>query len=247
MRYKSAIESYRKALEIFKRTKKTGDPVLVANAENSFKDCKKEKDALEIFKKDLGTFVRFYEFMSQIVDYGDTELEKLSMYARNLRPMLKESLVDEDVIDLHDVELSHYRLSKIKQQSLQLEENCLEYKLEPGDGLGTAKAKDRKEELISQLISRLNELFITDELTDKDLVNYAYTIRDKVLENAQVMLQVANNSPEQAMLGDFPKAIDDAILGSSEAHQNQMMQLLSDSRKADGFAKVVFDLLRSVA
>lgn len=247
VRYKSAIESYKKALEIFKRTQKTGDPVLVANAENSFKDCKKKKDALEIFKKDLGTFVRFYEFMSQIVDYGDTELEKLSMYARNLRPMLKESLVDEDVIDLHDVELSHYRLSKIKQQSLQLEENCLEYTLEPGDGLGTAKAKDRKEELISQLISRLNELFITDKLTDKDLVNYAYTIRDKMLENAQVMLQMANNSPEQAMLGDFPKAIDDAILGSSEAHQNQMMQLLSDSRKADGFAKVVFDLLRSVA
>jgi len=53
VRYKSAIESYRKALEIFKRTQKTGDPVLVANAENSFKDCKKEKDALEIFKTDV--------------------------------------------------------------------------------------------------------------------------------------------------------------------------------------------------
>ena len=86
VRYKTAIESYREALEIFERTKKTGDPVLVANAENSFKDCKKEKDALEIFKKDIGTFVRFYEFMSQIVDYGDTELEKLSMYARNCAP-----------------------------------------------------------------------------------------------------------------------------------------------------------------
>jgi len=152
--------------------------------------------------------------------------------------------VDEEDIDLQGVVLSHYRLSKIKQQSLKLEENTPEYKLEPGDGLGSAKAKDRKEELISQIITRLNELFITDELTDKDLVNYAYTIRDKVLENATVMLQIANNSPEQAMLGDFPKAIDDAVMGSNEAHQNQMMQLLSDPKKAAGFARVVFDLLQ---
>ncbi len=28
------------------------------------------------------------------------------------------------------------------------------------------------------------------------------------------------------MLGDFPKAMDDAILGSSAARQEQMMQLL---------------------
>jgi type I restriction enzyme R subunit len=244
VRYRGAVESYKEALVIFERTKKTGDPVLVANAENSFKDCKKEKDALEIFKKDLGTFVRFYEFMSQIVDYNDKDLEKLSMYARNLRPMLKESLIDEDDIDLQGVVLSHYRLSKIKQQSLKLAENSEEYKLEPGDGLGTAKAKDRKEEMISQIIHRLNELFITDNLTDKDLVNYAYTIRDKMRENAQVMLQIANNSPEQAMLGDFSKAIDDAILESNEAHQEQMMQLLSDPRKAAGFAQVVFDLLK---
>src|SRR6056297_3011875 len=244
LRYKSAIGAYKEAKNIFERTKKSGDPVLIANAENSFKECKKEKDGLEIFKKDLGTFVRFYEFMSQIVDYDDKNLEKLSLYARNLRPMLRESILDEDDIDLQGIVLSHYRLSRIKQQRLKLQESSEEYKLEPGDGPGSAKARNRKEELLTQIIARLNELFITDNLTDQDLVNYAYTIRDKVRENGNVMLQIANNTPEQAMLGDFPKAVDDAILGSHEAHQEQMMQLLSDPKKAAGFAKVVFDLLQ---
>jgi len=115
--------------------------------------------------------------------------------------------------------------------------------LAPGEGLGTATAKDKKEEFLSQLINRLNELFITDQLTEKDMVNYAYTIRDKVSENDRVMQQIRNNSSEQAMLGDFSTAIDDAILGSSDAHQNQMMQLLSDATKAAGFSKLVFDLL----
>jgi len=244
LRYLSAIDAYKQSREIFERSKKSRDAVLIANAENSFKECKEEKDALEIFKKDLGTFVRFYEFMSQIVDYNDKALEKLSLYARNLRPMLRESIVDEDDIDLNNVMLSHYRLSKIRQQDINLRDGVGEYQLEPGDGLGSAKAKDKKEEFLSLIINRLNELFITDELTDKDLVSYAYTIRDKVSENKQVMDQIENNSPEQALLGDFTKAIDDAVMDSSDAHQNQMMQILSDPAKAKNFARIVFDLLQ---
>ncbi len=212
-------------------------------SEKTFKECKMVKDALEIFKKDLGTYVRFYEFMSQIVDYDNKDLEKLSFYARHLRPLLRESLIEDNEIDLNSVVLSHYRLSEIRRQDLVMETEG-EYKLTPGDGLGTAKPKDRKEEFISQIISRLNELFITDQLTDKDLVNYAYTIRDKVRENALVMTQIANNSNEQAMLGDFPKAVDDAVMDSNEAHKNQMLQLLSDPIKAKGFARIVFDLLK---
>ena len=160
------------------------------------------------------------------------------------RPMLREALLnEEDDIDLNSVVLSHYRLSKIRQQDIQLKDDAGEY-LQPGDGLGSAKPKDKQEAFLSQIINRLNELFITDELTDKDLVNYAYAIRDKVRENNAVMNQIANNTPEQAMLGDFSKAIDNAVMDSSQAHQNQMMQLLSDPAKAESFARVVFDLLK---
>ncbi|WP_218397581.1 type I restriction endonuclease subunit R [Alteromonas lipotrueae] len=242
-RYSSAVEAYLQAKEMFERTKKTGDAVLIANAENSFKDCKQEKDRLEIFKKDLGSFTRFYEFMSQIVDYDDKELEKLSLYARHLRPLLREKVIDEDDIDLANVVMSHYRLSKIRQQNIKLQEDSADYKLEPNSDVGTAKAKDKKEEFMSNILARLNEVFITDNLTDKDMINYAFTVRDKLTENDAVMTQIANNTREQAMLGDFPQAIDDAILGSSEAHQEQMMQLLSDPSKTAQFARVVFDML----
>ena len=148
-RYKKAIEAYKIAKDTFEYIKKSGDPVLTANAEKYFKECRQEKDRLEIFKKDLSSFTRFYELMSQIVAYDD-----------------------------------------------------------------------------------------------KDLINYAHTIRDKVSENRIVMDQVRNNSPEQAMLGDFPKALDDAVMDSSEAHQKQMMQILSNPEVAKGFARVVFDLIR---
>jgi type I restriction enzyme R subunit len=242
-RYKLAIDAYKIAKEMFERTKKTSDPVLIANAEKSFKECRQEKDRLEIFKKDLGSFTRFYEFMSQIVDYDNKDLEKLSLYARHLRPLLREKIEEEDDIDLSNVALSHYRLSILRQQDLVMETQG-GYGLTPGSELGSAKAKDKKEEFLSQILTRLNELFITDGLSDGDLTNYAQTIRDKVRENKSVMDQIQNNTPEQAMLGDFPKALDDAVLDSSEAHRNQMIQYLSKPEVAKGFARVVFDLIK---
>ncbi|GJL65406.1 MAG: type I restriction-modification system, restriction (R) subunit [Nitrospirales bacterium] len=244
--YQSALHELTVAKDLFARAQQSGDAVLTANAGNTFKACKTEKDALEIFKKDLGTFVRFYEFMSQIVDYDNKDLEKLCLFARNLRPMLRERAPDEEDINLNSVVLSHYRLSKIRQQDLVMKEHSPDYQLHPGDGLGTSKAKDKKEEFLSQIIQRLNELFITDELTEADMVNYAYTVRDKVRENDLVMSQLTNNPPAQALLGDFPGAVDDAILSSSDAHHNQKLQLLTDPRKAEQFKQIIFDLLMSI-
>ncbi len=76
--------------------------------------------------------------------------------------MLRGSLRDEDEMDLGDVVQSHYRVAEIRQQDLVLKENSAEYKLVPGEGLGTAKPQDKKEEFLSQIIQRLNEVFVTD-------------------------------------------------------------------------------------
>ncbi|MCD6397740.1 MAG: hypothetical protein J7L71_09385 [Spirochaetaceae bacterium] len=75
-------------------------------------------------------------------------------------------------------------------------------------------------------------------------MNYAYTVRDKVRENELVMTQIANNTPEQALLGDFSKELYNAIIDSSEVHQHMKIQLLSDPAKSEAFAKVVFNLLK---
>ncbi|HDS3263293.1 TPA: type I restriction endonuclease subunit R, partial [Escherichia coli] len=186
-RYLMAIDAYLTAKEMFERTKKTGDTVLITNAENSFKACKQEKDRLEIFKKDLGSFVRFYEFMSQIVEYDDKDLEKLSLFARHLRPLLHEQRLEEDEIDLSNVEMSHYRLSKIHEQDLRLQEETPDYTLDASNNIGTAKAKDKKEEFLSQVLSRMNELFISDHLTDKDMISNAFAVYNKITENENVM------------------------------------------------------------
>ena len=244
-RYTQAINDYDVTKNRLEITKRTGEPVLIANAENEFAEAKKARDALEIFKKDLGSFTRFYEFMSQIVEYNDKELEKISLFARNLRPLLREQAADEDVIDLSNVAMSHYRLSKIRQQDIQLKANSTEHKLEPANDLGSAKAKNKKEDFLSVILQRVNDVFITDKLTDQDMINYVYTVADKMSENTKMMKQIQNNTREQAMLGEFDSALDDAVLDSNAAHMEQITQLMSDPAKMRQFANIIYDVLVS--
>ncbi|WP_051023744.1 type I restriction endonuclease subunit R [Thiorhodovibrio frisius] len=242
-RFTEARADFAKHKKLFEHAKSLNDAIFIANAETDMKAAKRELDALGLFKADLMALTRYYEFMSQIVDYDSQDLEKLSLYARHLAPLLREDAPTDDPIDLSSVELSHYRLSKIKQQDLLMVKDGDEAGLYPAAALGTGQARSKEEEWLSQIITRLNELFVTDGLTDRDLINYAYTIRDKLSENQRVMHQIANNSAEQALLGDFPGALDDAVIDSGEAHQNQMTQYLNSKELQAGFQRVVFDML----
>ncbi|ASJ75762.1 type I restriction endonuclease subunit R [Granulosicoccus antarcticus] len=56
-RYEMAVDAYKVSLEMMERNRKTGDAVLIGNADNHLKECRTAKDALEIFKKDLGPVI----------------------------------------------------------------------------------------------------------------------------------------------------------------------------------------------
>lgn len=103
--------------------------------------------------------------------------------------MYSLEIIEDDDIDLEGVFLSHYRLSKIREQDMKRKEDEPEY-LAPRDDLGSAKAKDKKEEFISRIIYKLNEVFIEDNLTDD----------------------------EKIMLGGFPGAVEYAVMDSGEVH-----------------------------
>lgn len=243
--YGKALTDYRHYKLMFERTKKTQDPVLIANAENALNDAKKAKDTLNIFKKDLGSYVRMYDFLAQIFDYDDLDLEKLSIYARHLRPMLREEILEEDEIDLSNIEMSHYRVSKVREQHLIL--NPEEEVLIPNRGeVGTAKAREQKETFLSIIIARLNELFAGEEfegLTDEDRLNCLYTILDKIAENENVVLQVKTNPKEHARLGDYASASYSAVIESQGAFNKQVMELLSNESKFESYSDILFDLL----
>ena len=88
----------------------------------------------------------------------------------------------------------------------------------------------------------MNALF-EGNLTDEDMINYANTIKDKILENDKVVEQVTNNTKEQAMMGGFAEAINSAVIDSLEVHQDLATQVLGKDRIRAGFADIVYELI----
>jgi len=60
-------------------------------------------DELQLFRKDVGTFIRQYDFLSQIVKYEGPSLEKLSIYLRHLAPVIANEQLNHE-IDLSTVD-----------------------------------------------------------------------------------------------------------------------------------------------
>ena len=53
----------------------------------------KALDELLTFRKDCGSYVRLYDFMSKVMDYATTDLEKLAEFLRQLTRLL--AVVDD--------------------------------------------------------------------------------------------------------------------------------------------------------
>jgi type I restriction enzyme R subunit len=144
------------------------------------------------------------------------------------------------------VALTHYRLQKQGEQDLKLREEAGE-RLKPGDDFGSGSSRNKEMEFLSHIVERMNDLFAADNLSEADLVSYARTIADKIQENESVMSQVTSNTPDQAMLGDFPNAVQEAVLASGDAHNELMTQFLSNKAVQLGFGKLILEMLTKSA
>ncbi|MGI2169642.1 type I restriction endonuclease subunit R [Shewanella sp. MF05960] len=245
VRYKEASYVLQIAQTDLSKAKLDRNDKAIKFAENSVKHAKEARDVLEVFKKDLISFYRYYEFSSQIVDFNDYELEKLSIFAKHLHPLLRFDVMEDD-IDLTDIAMTHYRLHEQREAGLQLGHKIGEepksYIPQSKEGSG-ATPKDPKTELLNEIIERMNDLFIEDGLSENDMLNYANAIAGKISENDTVMDQLRSNTKEQAMLGEFPNSINNAVIESMDVHNDMAMKLLSNEAVAKGFAGLMFDML----
>lgn len=245
-RYKQVMQTVKEVQADLKVAKAANSESAIKSAEAALSDVKQQKDVLDTFKRNLAAYVRLYEFVSQLIDFDDPELEKLSVYAAHLRPLLAEEQLEED-IDLSGLSMTHYRLAEKRTQALKLAEEADEdegYGLKGITSVGGHAPRDQKTEKLAEILERLNDLFAAEGLDDKDVVQVVESVGGQLKKNQKVMDQVANNSYEDAMLGDFPKAINDAVIDSMSVHQKAGERYLSDSQVAKLVSRAVYELLR---
>jgi type I restriction enzyme R subunit len=241
-RYKEAIEEIRSLDAQQREAKRKGDSTGEKRAAHALEEAGKARDALDLFKKNLASFVRTYEFLSQIVSFEDRELEQLCVFAKHLHPLLRAKGPDEEEIDLSELQLTHYRLTKRAEQQLQLREEESEYGLKPITDVGSAKPYDPEKEALSEIIERLNDLFGA-EVNDEDKLQYANGIADRIERDDAVMQQVRNHNPEQVMHGLFPKRVTATVLDAIQDHQKLSTEVLEDSLTEKEFQWLILQIL----
>ncbi|MBG57934.1 MAG: restriction endonuclease subunit R [Porticoccus sp.] len=241
-RYKVVLEQLDSWKEAKRGAERNGDEKALLRAEQELKDAGKNRDELDLFRKNLQSFVRTYEFLSQIIHFDDQELEQLCVFARHLYPLLRIDRLEQDEVDVSELALTHYRLTKRAEHQLKLADEEGEYGLKPGSDVGTGKPYDPEKKLLGEIIDLLNNIYGT-EVSDDDQLHFAQGIADRVSRDEAVMAQVQAHNPEQIMHGLFPKKVTDAVLDAMNDHEKMSLPLLADEERGRQFALLILRLL----
>ncbi|WP_282039360.1 type I restriction endonuclease subunit R [Halomonas alimentaria] len=242
-KYQALLEQQQTWKEARRIAEQNGDDKGLKRADQELKEAGTAQDELDLFRKNLQSFVRTYEFLSQIVTFDDAELEQLCVYARHLVPLLRtDRLLEEESIDVSELELTHYRLTKREEKRLRLEEAEGDYGLTPVSEVGSGKPHDPEKQRLAEIIDRLNDIFGA-EVSDEDQLHYAQGIAKRLQRDEALMAQVDQHDEAQVMHGLFPRKVTDAVLDALSDHEKLSMPLLEDEETGRQFALLILKLL----
>lgn len=119
-----------------------------------------EEEEAELLRSDINSYKKLYSFLSQIIPYQDSDLEKLYVFLRHLSQKLPRRKTGPDYIFDDTVRLEYYRLQKISEGSINLKEGK-GYALGGPTEVGTGIVREPSVPL-SKLVDVINERFGTD-------------------------------------------------------------------------------------
>lgn len=235
---KEARATLEAAQQAAKAAKTTLSKSVLAEYQKPIDAAQQGVDALLLFQSDMGTFQRLYTFLSQIFDYGNTEIEKRFIFYRQVLRVLKFGR-EREGIDLSKVVLTHHNLKNVGKRPMPLTDGPSP-KLDPLTEAGGGSLQEKQKARLSEIISKVNDLF-DGELTDQDKLVYVNNvILGKLLESEKLIQQAANNKKEQfANSPDLKAELMEAIISALEAHTIMSTQALNSESVREGLKTVL--------
>jgi len=199
-----------------------------------------QEDEQERFRDALGRFVRIYSFLSQIVSFADTALERDYLFAKALAAFIKAD--PGAAVDLSGVvELTHLRNEQQFAGSVALDTDGGEVTTIYS---GTGRVIEPEPEALSVIIDRLNALYGTD-WSEADRLVFDAALEDLVA-NQQVQVTAANNTPENFGVV-FPELFQQALLGRMDRNEKVVFRYLDDADLAADVIRVYATLAQARA
>ena len=204
-------------------------------------EAKDRIDALTLMKSDMQQYMRLYSYLSQMIDYGHTGVEKRYWFYRYLVPLLDFERENAEV-DLSQVMLTHHAVRALKQAVMDLGEGEAE-PLKPITAAGSGSVQDKGKAALSQIIAKVNALFEGD-LTDGDQLSFVRSVKDKLMESETLRAQARANSEAQFKASPTidPEMLEAAI-AAMEAHESMGVQVINSARVRAGLKNLLLNNL----
>ena len=181
------------------------------------------EDRQEELRNRLEAFRRLYSFLSQVIPFGDSKLEKFDAYLRFLETKLppREGTGRLDLDD--DVKLKFYRLQKISEGSIALEPATPGTLKGPSD-VGTGRVEDEQVPL-SRVVDVLNERFGT-EFTVADELFWDQVRADATADESVRDAGEANTIDNFAHI--FDRKLEEIVIGRMDRNTDQVVRFLDN-------------------
>lgn len=189
-----------------------------------------EEDEAELWRGKLQAFRNLYSFLSQVIPYQDSDLEKLFTYLRHLALKLPKRKSGPDYQFDEEVELDYYRLQKISEGSISLNERYAK----PLDGpreVGSGMVREEPVAL-SRLIDIINQRF-GGELNDADQLFFDQ-LTEAASQNESLQMAAGVNSLDKFQLV-FEQVLESLFIERMELNQ----ELFTDYMSKPGMQNLV--------
>jgi type I restriction enzyme, R subunit len=187
----------------------------------------KEEEA-ELWRGKVQAFRNLYAFLSQVIPYQDSDLERLYVFLRHLAAKLPRRHSGPSYQFDDEVRLEYYRLQKISEGSISLQEGQarpLDGSRDVGSGLACAE-----EVPLLQLIYLVNERFGTD-FNQADQLFFDQIIEAAVTDHG--LRQAAAVKPEDKFELVFRNLLEHLFVERMDQNEELFVRYMNDAAFRD--------------
>lgn len=183
-----------------------------------------EEDEAELWRSKLAAFRNLYSFLSQVIPYQDSDLEKLYTFLRHLGTKLPKRPSGPQYNFDEEVRLEYFRLQKISEGAINLKEG----QARPLDGPSEVGSGVNREQALplSRLIDTINERFGT-EFTESDELFFDQIAQAAVED--ETLQQAARVNTEDKFALVFHRVLETLFVERLEQNEDIFARFMDDA------------------
>ncbi|AEY93185.1 type I site-specific modification system restriction subunit [Streptomyces hygroscopicus subsp. jinggangensis 5008] len=197
-------------------------------------------ERLEQFRKNVSSFVRLYDFLSQVYDYSGSPLEDLCAFCRELAQWIKAERTHDEI------DISSARLVAIEQKDKGVTNASVTEKgdkLTGPSALGTAKVKDPEMVPLLEVIDTLNTLF--DDLSESAVAGLMALVIQAAKSDEVLRSRALENSLENFLKSERVRdRILDTLLAAPGELGKVVAEVVGDGKGLDSIIAGAFHGVR---